>query len=227
MNIYAIGDLHLSGNVNKPMDIFGAKWENHKEKIKKNWVKKIKNEDLVLIPGDISWAMKYEDAKSDLKFIDKLPGKKVIIKGNHDFWWGSVQKLNDSYKTIDFVQNNSFTYNDITICGTRGWICPNETKFTEHDAKMYKRESNRLKNSLESNSKNNKVIVMLHYPPTNDRKEESKFTKLIEKYNVLKVVYGHLHTEEYFSTSIQGKFNGVDYELVSADYINFSPIKIL
>ncbi|MCT4612874.1 MAG: metallophosphoesterase [Clostridia bacterium] len=229
MSLYAIADLHLSFKVNKPMDIFGDVWVDYENKIKKNWIDKITDEDLVLIPGDISWAMKTEDAIIDLDFIDSLPGKKLLIKGNHDYWWNSVNKLNDKYVNMTFMQNDFYVYEDYAICGSRGWLCPNEVKFDDNDDKLYKREVRRIEASITKaiNAGYNKIIIIMHYPPTNDRKEESEFIKLFREYNVEKVIYGHLHTKQSFNSSLIGMHDGIEYILSSADYIDFNPINIL
>ncbi|TCT17007.1 hypothetical protein EDC18_101303 [Natranaerovirga pectinivora] len=228
MAIYGIGDLHLSINSNKPMDIFGKKWIDHIHRIKKHWLECVKEDDLVLIPGDISWASTIEEAKEDLNFINDLTGKKVFIKGNHDYWWQSLQKMQEAYPAFHFIQNNSIVYKDtIGICGSRGWICPKSQGFNESDQKIYYRELNRLELSLESlSSKIKDIILLLHYPPTNESKEPSGFTELIEKYKVKDVLYGHLHSEESFNTSLQGMHNGTEYHLVSSDYLNFKLKKI-
>lgn len=229
MNIYAIGDLHLSASVNKPMDIFGPKWENHSERILKNWEALVKDEDIVLVAGDISWAMNMEEAFADLEFIHQLPGKKVLIKGNHDYWWQAVTKLNELYNNMYFLQNTVYRIGDYGICGTRGWICPNDMVQDSHNTKIYKREANRLKISLDHAKKAGckQIIVMMHYPPTNDKKEESLFTELFKSYPVTHVVYGHLHGEDSFHNSIRGEQDGIHYILASADAIAFSPIKII
>jgi len=228
MALYAIGDLHLSFSTDKPMDIFGDIWVNHTEKIKNNWAKKITQEDTVLIPGDISWGMKLAEAMEDLKWIDSLPGRKVLLRGNHDYWWGSIKKLNNIFESMSFLQNNYYPYKDYAICGTRGWICPNEAKFDEHDEKIYRREILRLKLSLDSAIKDGykKIIVMTHYPPTNDKLEPSEFTKTYEEYKVEKVIYGHLHDKSY-DLGLKGVYNSIEYHLVSADYLNFDPKIIL
>ncbi|HOA80125.1 MAG TPA: metallophosphoesterase [Defluviitaleaceae bacterium] len=227
MSIYAIGDLHLSGAVDKPMDMFGDNWINHATQIKNNWLNLIESKDTILIPGDISWAMNMEEAMIDLEFIHKLPGKKILVKGNHDYWWKSVSKLNTLYEDMFFIQNNFIETEGFAICGSRGWLCPNDTEYTEHDYKIYNRELQRLELSLKeaSKAKTSKIIVMMHYPPTNDKLEKSGFIVLFEKYNVEKVIYGHLHGNS-FKAGLNGFFNGVEYKLVSCDYINFKPILI-
>jgi len=229
MSLFAIGDLHLSGSTDKPMDIFGNHWFLHHEKIKENWIKRVKEEDTVLIAGDISWGMKLLDAKIDLDWINLLPGRKILIRGNHDYWWSSITKLNSLYEDMNFLQNNFYTYEDYGICGSRGWISPSDNKYTKEDEKIYIREHNRLQLSLEAArvAGYKKLIAMLHYPPTNDQHEASLFTKEFEKYRVDKVVYGHLHGEESYSAGLQGIHNGVEYNLVSCDYLNFNLYKLL
>ena len=228
MALYAISDLHLSFSTDKPMDIFGEKWAKHDVKIKENWLKMIKEEDTVLIAGDISWSMKAGDSLADLNWIDNLPGKKIISKGNHDYWWGSISKLNSMYENTKFIQNNFFTYKEYAICGTRGWICPNSEKFTEKDKKIYDRELIRLRLSLDEAKKNGytKFIFMIHYPPTNDKFEESDFVKIFKEYNVEKVIYGHLHGPA-LSKVLDGEYDGIDYIMTSSDYLNFCPKCIL
>lgn len=229
MALYTISDLHLGFNVEKPMDIFGDKWKNHCDKIKNNWLKKITDEDTILIAGDISWSLKAEDSVYDLDWINELPGNKIISKGNHDYWWTSISKLNSMYEKTKFLQNNYYTYKEYAICGTRGWICPGANSFTSKDEKIYKRELIRLRLSLEAAKKDNynSIIVMLHYPPTNEKFEESEFIKVIKEFNVEKVIYGHLHGPVLYGKLFEGNIDGVEYILTSADYLDFNPIKIL
>ena len=231
MALYTISDLHLGFNVEKPMDIFGDKWKDHTEKIKKNWIEKINEDDTVLIAGDISWSLKSDDSKYDLDWINELPGKKIISKGNHDYWWGSISKLNKLYENTKFLQNNFYVYDDFAICGTRGWICPggDKYKYTEKDEKIYKREQIRLRLSLDAAKKAGykNIIVMIHYPPTNEKFEESDFIKIFKEYEVKKVVYGHLHGPVLMGKLLNGNVDGIEYILSSADYINFTPKKIL
>lgn len=228
MALYAISDLHLAFNSDKPMDIFGEKWSKHDEKIKKNWLEIVKPEDTILIAGDISWAMKTEDSLYDLNWINELPGKKIISKGNHDYWWGSISKLNKMYEDTKFLQNNFYIYEDYAICGTRGWMCPGTDKFTEKDEKIYSRELLRLRLSLESAKKAGytKFIVMIHYPPTNERFEESGFVEIFKEYNVLKVIYGHLHGPA-LGRVLNGNVDGIEYIMTSADYVDFRPRIVL
>ena len=228
MALYAISDLHLAFNVDKPMDIFGERWLNHDERIKKNWESKIDEEDTVLIAGDISWSMRAEDSKYDLDWIDRLPGKKIISKGNHDYWWQSISKLNNMYENTKFIQNNFYTYEDYAICGTRGWTSPDSDKFTQHDRKIYDRELIRLRLSLDmaKNAGYSKFIVMVHYPPTNENYDETEFTKVFKEYGVEKVIYGHLHGPSNFKIK-NDTVDGVEYINTSSDFINFDPIRLL
>lgn len=230
MSLFAIADLHLSFALNKPMDKFGDNWENHHLKIQNNWLNTVTDNDTVMILGDISWALKENMAEPDLIFIKNLPGKKILLKGNHDYWWDKIGFLNQKYsENMFFMQNNFTNYEDIAIVGTRGWLCPNDKNWTEHDLKMYERESQRLLMSFEMARADGfkEFIVIMHYPPTNDKKEPSAFTDIISSYNVKKVLYGHLHGENSFNASLKGIYNNIEYSLVSADYVNFTPIKII
>lgn len=229
MALYAIGDLHFGKAVDKPMDIFGEHWENHREKIIENWKENINKEDLILIVGDTSWGINLEEAIPDLEDIHNLPGNKIIVKGNHDYWWSSISKLNKLYDDMSFLQNNYYQYKDYAICGSRGWLCPNEVKFDSEDEKVYKREVERLKLSLNAAKKGGfeKIIVITHYPPTNDKLEESNFTKIYEEYGVERVIYGHLHGNESFKGGLVGEKNKILYNLVSCDYTDFKLVKIM
>lgn len=229
MSLYVIGDLHFSTAVNKPMNIFGDNWDNHEDKIINSWKSEVNEEDTVLIVGDTSWAINMNEAEEDLNIIHNLPGKKIYVKGNHDYWWTTVAKLNKLYDDMSFLQNNFYQYEEYAICGTRGWICPNDVKFTEDDEKIYKREAHRLKLSLDAAKKAGfkKIIVITHYPPTNDKLDPSLFTEIYESYGVEKVVYGHLHGKESFKMGLKGIRNEVEYNLVSCDYVDFNLIKIM
>ncbi len=223
MALFAIGDLHLGFGCEKPMDIFGEKWENHFEKIKADWIEKVTERDTVIIPGDVSWAMTFEAAKIDLEWIDRLPGKKIVFKGNHDFWWSSLKRMNGVYESITFVHNAFACYEDIAICGTRGWVCPNAFMFTPEDDRIYKREAIRLENSILEASKKGykKIYGVLHYPPTNEKKEASLFTQVFERYHVQEVIYGHIHSKANFKDGLKGMHLGVKYHLTSCDYLDF------
>lgn len=233
MALYAISDLHLSIGIDKPMDIFGVEWKNYMQKIKANWSCNINEDDYIIIPGDISWATYLEEAYNDLEYINSLPGTKIIVKGNHDYWWTTINKLNTfierhNFKTIHFLQNNCVIYNEIAICGTRGWICPNSYEFTREDEKIYNRELIRLELSIQSAIKHDcsNIIVALHYPPVNKYKDmENGFIDLLKKYGIRQCIYGHLHSEGR-RDALEGVHNGVLFHLVSCDHINFTPIKL-
>lgn len=229
MHIFAIGDLHLGLARGKNMDVFGENWRNHWEKIKKNWLEQIQPEDIILLPGDISWAMNMKEVKPDLDALQQLPGKKILTLGNHDYWWSSTSKCEKAYPDFVFLKNRAVFCGDLWICATRGWTCPNDTRFTAEDDKIYQREQMRLRLSLEDAMKNgaNKILLMLHFPPANDKKEISGFLELIESYPVETVVYGHLHGTQAFAGALEGEYNGVTYHLVSSDYLDFVPKKIL
>ncbi len=185
----------------------------------------VKDDDLVLLPGDISWALKLDTASLDLKRIDELPGIKIISKGNHDYWWSSLNKMNNlGYKTIHFIHNNSFEYKNYSICGTRGWAARDSFEFSENDEKIYLREVQRLKNSLDS-CVNKKIIAMIHYPPFNQDLSLNEFSQMLADYKVEKCVYGHLHGKGH-KFSYEGEMEGVDYNFVASDYLDFN-LKII
>lgn len=221
MKIFAIGDLHLSFNEQKPMDVFGEHWLNHYKRIKNDWIQRVTDEDVVLIAGDTSWAMNIEDALVDLEWIDALPGTKYLIKGNHDYWWKSVTKLNEQFKTLHFIQNNSFEIGDYAICGTRGWMLES-SELSEQDQKIFNREIMRLERSVRDAVKmNKKIIAVMHYPPMMKNQVDSGFSEILEKYGVSVVVFGHLHDSYSWNQAITGEHRGVEYHLVSCDYLDF------
>lgn len=226
--IYGIGDLHLDYSKEKPMDIFGPNWENHEEKIFNNWREIVREEDLVLLPGDISWALKIDEAYNDLKKIDELPGKKIITKGNHDYWWEGPKKLKSlDLNSIFFIQNNHYIYKNIGISGTRGWIAEDVEDFDEQDRKVFNREVHRLELSLKSlGDKVDKKIVMIHYPPFKLDSTPNTFVEIMLKYNVDICIYGHLHGEGH-KFAKEGNISGIQFYCTSCDYIDFKPKKIL
>lgn len=227
MALYAISDLHLAVKGDKPMDVFGQQWVKHDEKILNNWISKITSSDTVIIAGDISWSLKLSDGLYELEWIHKLPGRKIIVKGNHDLWWKSIKKINNIYEECEFIQNNYKVYEDYAVCGTRGWLLPENEEFNEHDEKIYKRECIRLRLSLESAKKDgkNKIIGIMHYPPVSKRLMETEFHNIFKQYGVEKVIYGHIHGS--FDNAINGIYDGIDYILTSCDYLNFDSVKIL
>ncbi|PKK39041.1 Ser/Thr protein phosphatase family protein [Clostridiaceae bacterium JG1575] len=227
MALYALSDLHLSFTDDKPMGIFGPIWENHDQKIHEHWMAKIKDTDTVLLGGDLSWSMTQEEAYRELDYIASLPGRKIAIKGNHDYWWTSITTLNRRYDNFDFIQNNFFLWERTAICGTRGWVSEGSDKFTKEDEKIYRREGLRLENSLKAarGAGYQDIIAMIHYPPTNERGEDSVFTTLLEAYGVRKVIYGHLHGNA-LKNVFQGMRNGVEYLMTSGDFLHFDPLLI-
>lgn len=229
MSIYAIGDMHLSGSCAKPMDIFGDHWEQHWDKIRENWESTVCCDDIVLIPGDISWAMKLSEAVTDLKAICSLPGTKLIIKGNHDYWWSSLAQVESLlFNDTHALQNSAFLYGSYVVAGTRGWLCPGMSQFESSDEKIYVREAGRLELSLQAARKlspNGETICMMHYPPSDKNGAPTLFTEIFEKYCVSRVVYGHLHAAG-IQGALSGNIRGVDYSLVSCDAVDFCPKKI-
>lgn len=226
--IYGIGDLHFDYSKRKPMDIFGDNWIDHEEQIISNWKNLVKEEDLVLLPGDISWALKLEEAYDDLKRIDKLPGKKVFIKGNHDYWWQSLNKMNSlDLESIYFIQNTSYIHRDISISGSRGWISRDHDNFNESDEKIFARELLRLEMSLKDiNEDIKKKIVMTHYPPFDMNSKPNEFVEVMKEYNVDICIYGHLHADGH-KYAVEGNIDGIEFHCVSSDYINFIPKSIV
>ncbi|MFW6268569.1 MAG: metallophosphoesterase [Bacillota bacterium] len=237
MSVYAIGDLHLSfteeiDNINndkikqyKPMGCFGERWEKHYLKIFKNWNDKVTEKDIVLIPGDISWAMKLKEVDPDFYFLEKLNGKKVIIKGNHDYWWQSISRVREKLPADCYaLQYDSIQLGQIAIAGTRGWVVPNNDEFTEQDQKVYHREVNRLEMSLASiDNQYQKLIVMLHYMPVNSRHEKNEIIEKLVTHQVDICVYGHLHGKKAHKNRLTGNKWGIEFKLVSADFLDFEP----
>lgn len=230
MNVYAISDLHLSTAQPKPMDIFGGNWEGHFEKIKTDWLQKVKEEDVVLIAGDISWAMKLDDARADLDALAALPGKKVFIRGNHDYWWNGISKVraaapNDSFV---FLQTGAVKIGGFVFVGSRGWTCPGSADYTEQDNKLYLREAERFRLAfLEADrlcEEGDKKVALIHYPPFNLKNEGSRFTELFEENGVEKVVFGHIHGAPYFP--LKTERGDIEYILASCDKIGFKLVKI-
>lgn len=241
--IYIIGDLHLSLNekTNKSMEVFGEDWKDYINIIKENWLKKIKKEDVVIIAGDISWGMTLKESLEDLKFLDNLPGTKIFLKGNHDFWWESKKKMKDFFKknnltSFKILYNNSYHINGINICGSKGWSY-NE----EEDFKNLRREGLRLKLSFESIKKNGKNICIMHYPPFLNKNDLEKikynkefkeedldnidYIKIMKKYNTEKCFYAHLHGKAH-KNAFEGIKEGIEFKLISGDYLKFDPVCI-
>ena len=231
MAVFAIGDLHLPGHDTKPMDIFGSHWENHFQRICENWRRMITPEDIVLLPGDTSWAMQIMDVVDDLNAVDALPGKKLLLRGNHDYWWSSLTKLAQVLPPgFQVIQNNAISMGGYIFAGSRGWIFPTaQTPLGEQDEKIFRRELIRLEMSLQAAVKLRKaeepIIVMTHYPPLFADGLDTDWTRLLESYPVEQVVYGHLHGAG-IRVGFNGEHGGIQYRLVSCDALDFCPARL-
>lgn len=245
MSLYALGDLHLSFQADKPMDPFGRVWKNHERKIEKYVNRIVRPEDTLVLTGDHSWGRKLEESREDLAFIERLPGRKILLRGNHDMFWDvkKTARLNEDYKgRLFFLQNNFAVYEDYALVGTKGFTFEgpfyldrwgNITGWDEereaHAKKLVSREMKRLQESfrLAWEAGYRKFVMFLHYPPTNILETESPFTEIAEQYKVSAVVYSHCHGEKRFGDSIRGNYHGINYMLVSGDYLNFRPAFVL
>lgn len=231
MKIFAISDLHLSINNPKPMDIFGPVWEGYLDKIEADWSDKVSDDDVVLVSGDISWAMRLNEAERDLEYIGGLKGNKVLIKGNHDYWWSAIGEVRRRLADNTYaIQNDAIRFGNVIVCGSRGWTIPENGVFKDsQDEKIYKRELIRMELSLKSmqamRRPEDKVIVMTHFPPYNYRCEDSDMTRLFEQYSVDVVVFGHLHSYDKKQKMMVVK-NNIRYYLTSCDLINNELIEI-
>lgn len=228
MALYAIGDLHLCLGAPKPMDVFGGAWEGYMDKLESG-ISCIAPEDTTVLLGDLSWALDLKNARDDFAWIDKIPGRKIILKGNHDYWWSTASKFyqfcqEEGFSEQYILNNNHFVYNDVAICGTRGWFFE-ESRCGEHDEKVFKRELIRLEASLSSAGDLEK-IVFLHYPPKYKGYECAEIIEILKKYNVKKCYYGHLHGPSH-GLALEGPWDGIEYKLVSADRLNFFPHLIM
>ena len=238
MSIFAMADLHLSSTVNKPMDVFGVRWTNYMEKIRKNWTSIVTDEDTVIVPGDITWAINYEEAYEDFKFIESLPGKKLLGKGNHDYWWGTLTKnrnfLNDcGFHTIDFLYNNAFKVEEYIVCGTRGWYVDEKlqsgnTKDVEYE-KIVSREAQRLKMSLDEATKlrqnNEQILVFFHFPPVFNTFVCDEIIDILLEYDIKNCYFGHIHGTYNIPRNIS--YKGINFSIISSDYCNFVPMIVM
>lgn len=228
MAVFAIADFHLPGHNEKPMDVFGDHWQNHFDKIRMYWQELINPKDVVLIAGDISWAMQLEKAMDDLLSIASLNGRKVLIRGNHDYWWSSLKKIRSCLPREMYVlQNDALQLDSYIISGARGWYFPTETQnLSEEDTRIYQRELIRLEMSLKEAQKlGGAQFAMMHFPPLLSEGESTPFTDLLEQYGVQYVVYGHLHGIG-IASAFQGQKRGIEYHLTSCDALHFCPVKI-
>ena len=231
MSIFAISDLHLSLSTDKPMDVFGSKWDNYEERMADSWNKVVTDNDLVIIPGDISWAMYLNDTQADLEYINNLKGQKLLLRGNHDYWWTTLSKMEayikeNHFNTLHFIKNTAFLWEDTAICGTRGWTINHSTEPCE-DKKIYDRERQRIVLSLEEAKKlkAKEIIVAMHFPPIEKDGMSDGFMDIFKEYGVGECVFGHLHADAH-KNAPSGEKDGIKLRLVSCDYLNFTPVLI-
>ena len=228
MALYAIGDLHLCLGAPKPMDVFGGAWVNYMDKLKEG-LSVIGPEDTTVLLGDLSWALDLENAQADFAWINEIPGRKIILKGNHDYWWSTAAKfqkfcVENQFSNMFILNNNFYEYEDWAICGTRGWFFE-ESRSSEHDEKVFKRELLRLETSLRAAGDRNKM-VFLHYPPRYKGYECQEILDLLQKYGVRRCFYGHLHGPSH-KLAMEGVWDSVEFRLTAADYLNFTPFRVL
>lgn len=226
MGLYAIGDLHLSLSVNKSMEVFGPAWENYVARIEES-LSRLSPDDTLILAGDTSWGMNLEQAEADFRFLDRFPCRKFLIKGNHDYWWGTVSKMRRFFAekgiaTLDFIHNNCAFYGGYALCGTRGWFFEEDRQ--GHNEKMLNREALRLEASLKA-AGDSPILCFLHYPPIYSGYECPDILTPLEKYGVRRCCYGHLHGYA-IRRRVEGVRNGVDFSLISADYLEFSPVRL-
>lgn len=234
MAIFVIGDLHLSFGSNKPMDIFGKNWVKHDEKIAENWKENVKDTDTVIINGDFSWAMNIKDMYLDFKYLEELPGKKILSKGNHDYWWASITSMRkyleeNNFTSIDFLHNNSFEIEGKVIVGTRGWVISNDI----NEKKIFDREANRLELSIKDGINkygNKEMIGITHYPPITKsmliNNELNDIVRILKKYEIPNCYYGHLHASS-INDAVNGEYYGINFKLASCDALDFKLLKIV
>ncbi len=227
MSLYAIADTHLSLSDDKPMDIFGG-WQDYVIRLEHNWRRLVTEKDTVVIAGDISWAMSLEGAREDFRFLDSLPGKKLIFKGNHDFWWGTLKKTEEflaenGFDTIELVHNNAYLVDDYAVCGSRGWLADSEK---EADQKVILREAGRIKRSIESARKlGGEPVVFLHYPPLTCDSVCDEIFSVLKEENIKRCYYGHLHGPA-LKSAVTGERDGIKFSVISADYLGFCPLLV-
>ena len=235
MKLFALSDLHLAHTVDKPMTIFGDKWKNHTQLIRQSWQKTVTDEDVVILGGDISWGKSLDEAVADLRFVDELPGQKIMLRGNHDYWWTSLSKMNqlceqENLKTLHFLRNNALRFGSFLIGGTRGWLLPDDDEFTAQDQKIFERELIRMQLSLDDMKKENKKrdggltqVFAMHYPPVSANGASSKMSELLSEAKIQLCIIGHKHHELpiLLSTPLLAE---VRYVLTSADQLSFIPV---
>lgn len=228
MALYAIADLHLSFGVDKPMDVFQG-WSNYTNRLESNWKSVVKPEDTVVIAGDISWAMKLHEAEADFRYIEQLPGRKLILKGNHDLWWSTRTKLElffkqNGFSTISIIHNSAIRVGEQTVCGSRGWLYNSQTP---EDKKIVNREVGRLKASLQDGEKlGGKPVAFLHYPPVYDTDCCDEILEVLEQYHIEDCYFGHIHGNQAAKRAVMGEYHGIRMHLISCDYLSFCPLLV-
>jgi predicted phosphohydrolase len=227
VKIWGISDLHLSFGTNKPMDIFGDHWVDHAGQMQESWDRLVSPDDIVLCPGDLSWALRLDEARADLDWIAARPGLKILGRGNHDYWWSSIGKVRAALKPgCVALQNDAYDLGEVVVAGSRCWSAPGALDFTPDDQKIYERECIRLRMSLEAAKKmaaGRPIIAAIHYPPFAARGEPTGYSELLEEFGVHTCVYGHLHGARSHRTAVQGEVRGIHYHLIACDYLGFTP----
>lgn len=229
MSVYAIADLHLSLGTDKPMDVFSG-WTDYTKRLRDNWLKLVGVDDTVVIAGDVSWAMKLDECYEDFKFINELPGKKLIVKGNHDYWWATKKKIDEylsqnGFDTIEVIFNNAYVRDSVALCGTRGW---NYESSGDKDMKILNREALRLEASIKEAEKTGcEPIVFLHYPPVYDTIVCNEIINVLKAHNIKRCFYGHLHGVNTHKHAVIGEYEGINFKLISCDYTGFFPVPVV
>lgn len=228
MALYALADLHLAFGADKPMDVFGGRWTGYADKLREN-LSVLKEEDTLVIPGDFCWALGLEEAAADFQFLNSFPGRKLLVKGNHDYWWNTASKFSafcqsHGFENMHLLHNNCHLYKDVALCGTRGWFFEEEKEGT-HDEKVFRRELIRLEASLQAAGEREK-LCFLHYPPRYRGYTCPEILELLKKYSVKACYYGHLHGDSH-KLALEGTYDGTEFVLVAADYVNFKPCLIM
>ena len=230
MKLFAIADLHMDGGAGKPMEVFGPHWAGHCGRIFGSWRSSVAEGDVVLIPGDISWAMRFSEALPDLNAISELPGLKVLLRGNHDYWWGSLTQMRAALpESVKLIRNDALDCGPFVVCGSRGWLLPASNEFKAEDRRIYERELIRLELSLSAAARiasGRPIVAMLHFPPLMADAAPTGFSALLEKYGVSRCLYGHLHGSLAWEVGYKGELNGVKYDLCSADSLDFTPLLV-